>query len=306
VIGAGPSGLTCAAELAARGYAVTVFDEREEIGGLVRYAIAPYRQVRDPLPDEERALTELGVELRLGTRVESREQLQALADGADAVFLGVGLGADTKISYPGDDLHGVWESLPFIEAIKTGRAPRVGRRVVVIGGGNTAIDVAREAVRLGADDVTILYRRTESEMPAYPHEIDEAREEGVGFRFLAAPVAFLGESLLVEVECLEMELGEPDDSGRRRPVPRDGSRFTMPADTAVKAIGQEARSELAAWVDGLELDRGKVEVDEDGRSGNRKFFCGGDAVNGGASVVEAVRDGKRAAQAIDRELSCPS
>ena len=306
VIGAGPSGLTCAAELSARGYAVTVFDEREEIGGLVRYAIAPYRQVREPLPDEERAFTELGVELRLGTKVESRMQLEALAGGADAVFLGVGLGADTKVSYPGDDLHGVWESLPFIEAIKTGQAPSVGQRVVVIGGGNTAIDVAREAVRLGADDVTILYRRTEAEMPAYAHEIEEAREEGVRFRFLAAPVAFLGQSLLVEVECVEMALGEPDDSGRRRPVPREGSEFTIPADTAVKAIGQEPRSELAAWVDGLQLERGKVAVDADGRTGNRKFFCGGDAINGGASVVEAVRDGKRAAEAIDEELRCRS
>ena len=306
VIGAGPSGLTCAGELAARGYGVTVYDEREEVGGLVRYAIAPYRQVRDPLPDEERALTELGVELRLGTRIESREQLAALTEGADAVFLGVGLGADTKISYPGDHLHGVWESLPFIEAIKTGRPPSVGGRVVVIGGGNTAIDVAREAVRLGADEVTMLYRRTESEMPAYPHEIEEAREEGVRFHFLAAPVAFLGESLLVEVECIEMTLGEPDESGRRRPVPREGSTLTIPADTAVKAIGQEPRSELAAWVDGLELERGKVEVDGDGRTGNRKFFAGGDAINGGASVVEAVRDGKRAAAAIDRELSCRS
>jgi glutamate synthase (NADPH/NADH) small chain len=306
VIGAGPSGLTCAAELAARGYAVTVFDEREEIGGLVRYAIAPYRQVRDPLADEERAFTELGVELRLGTKIESREHLEALADGADAVFLGVGLGEDTKVSYPGDDLHGVWESLPFIAAIKTGHAPSIGDRVVVIGGGNTAIDVAREAIRLGADDVTILYRRTEAEMPAYPHEIEEAREEGVRFRFLAAPVAFLGESLLVDVQCVEMALGEPDESGRRRPVPLEGSEFTIPADTVVKAIGQEPRSELAAWVDGLQLERGKVAVDEDGRTGNRKFFCGGDAINGGASVVQAVRDGKRAAAAIDEEVRCRS
>ena len=306
VIGAGPSGLTCAGELAARGYAVTVFDEREEIGGLVRYAIAPYRQVRDPLPEEGRSLHELGVELRLGTRIESREQLEALTADVDAVFLGVGLGADTEVSYPGDDLHGVWESLPFIEAIKSGKPPRVGGRVLVIGGGNTAIDVAREALRLGADEVTILYRRTETEMPAYAHEIEEAREEGVRFRFLATPLAFLGDSLLVEVECVEMTLGEPDDSGRRRPIPLEGSEFTIPADTVVKAIGQEPRAEMAEWVDGLELDHGVVEVDESGRTGNSKFFCGGDAINGGASVVEAVRDGKRAAEAIDRELSCRS
>jgi glutamate synthase (NADPH/NADH) small chain len=306
VIGAGPSGLACAGELAARGHGVTVYDERDEIGGLVRYAIAPYRQVRDPLPDEERALEELGVDLRLGERISTREQLEALTEGADAVFLGVGLGADTKVSYAGDDLPGVWESLPFIEAIKTGHPPNVGRNVVVIGGGNTAIDVAREAVRLGADEVTILYRRTEAEMPAYAHEVEEAREEGVRFRLLAAPIAFVGSSFLQEVKCQEMTLGEPDETGRHRPVPLEGSLFTLPAHTAIKAIGQQSREELRDWVDGLEFEHGKVLVDGAGRTGNRTFFAGGDAVNGGASVVEAVRDGKRAAEAIDRELRWPS
>jgi glutamate synthase (NADPH/NADH) small chain len=306
VIGAGPAGLSCAGELAARGYAVTVFDERDEIGGLVRYAIAPYRQVRDPLPAEARALAELGVEFRLGERIGSRGELEAATEGADAVFLGVGLGPDTDVSYPGDDLPGVWESLVFIEALKTGRPPKVGPRVLVIGGGNTAIDVAREAIRLGAEEVTILYRRTEAEMPAYPHEIQEARDEGVRFRFLATPVAFLGWWYLEGVRCQEMALGEPDESGRRRPVPVEGSDFTLLADTAVKAIGQRARDELAGWVDGLDLVHGKVKVDEARRTGHQRFFAGGDAVNGGASAVEAVRDGKRAADAIDRELRCRS
>jgi dihydropyrimidine dehydrogenase (NAD+) subunit PreT len=306
VIGAGPSGLACAGELAARGHSVTVYDEREEIGGLVRYAIAPYRQVREPLPDESRALEELGVDLRLGERISSRAELEAAAAGADAVFLGVGLGADTEVSYPGDRLAGVWESLPFIEAIKTGRPPTVGGSVVVIGGGNTAIDVAREAVRLGADKVTILYRRTEAEMPAYAYEVEEARGEGVEFRFLAAPVAFAGSWYLKEVRCQEMTLGEPDESGRRRPVPLEGAEFSLEADTAVKAIGQQSRDELRDWVDGLELEHGKVVVDGTGRTGNRMFFAGGDAINGGASVVEAVRDGRRAAEAIDRELRWPS
>ena len=306
VVGAGPAGLSCAGELAARGYAVTVFDERDEVGGLVRYAIAPYRQVRDPLPAEALALEELGVEFRLGRRIENREDLEAATEGADAVFLGVGLGADTDVSYPGDDLPGVWQSLVFIDALKTGRPPEVGRSVVVIGGGNTAIDVAREAIRLGAEEVTILYRRTEAEMPAYVHEIEEAQEEGVRFRFLATPLAFVGEWCLEEVRCLEMTLGEPDESGRRRPVPVEGSEFALAADTAVKAIGQQARDELPDWIEGLELLQGKVEVDEGGRTGNRRFFAGGDAINGGASAVEAVRDGKRAAEAIDRELRCRS
>jgi dihydropyrimidine dehydrogenase (NAD+) subunit PreT len=302
VIGAGPSGLACAGELSARGYGVTVYDEREEIGGLVRYAIAPYRQVCDPLPDEERALEELGVNLRLGERISSRDELEAVTEGADAVFLGIGLGADTEVSYPGDELTGVWESLPFIEALKTGRPPSVGRDVVVIGGGNTAIDVAREAIRLGGKNVTVLYRRTEEEMPAYPHEVEEAREEGVTFLFLAAPVAFAGRGCLREVLCQGMELGEADESGRRRPVPIESALFSLSADTAVKAIGQQPRAEIADWVEELALERGRVKVDETGRTGNPRFFCGGDAINGGASVVEAVRDGKRAAQAIDREL----
>ncbi|HET7855164.1 MAG TPA: NAD(P)-dependent oxidoreductase [Gaiellaceae bacterium] len=304
VIGAGPAGLTCAGELAARGYSVTVYDERKEMGGLVRYAIAPYRQVRDPLPDERHALEELGVELRLGTKIGSRAELEAISADAEAVFLGIGMGADTEASFPGDDLPGVWESLVFIEALKTGPAPDVGNRTIVIGGGNTAIDVAREALRLGTEEVTLLYRRGEAEMPAYRHEIEEAREEGVRFELLTTPVRFLGTRRLEAVECRRMTLGEPDTSGRRRPLPLEGSEFTLLADTAVKAIGQQPRAELVGWIEGLELERGTVLVDaETGRTANPKFFAGGDAVNGGASVVEAVRDGKRAAREIDRWLS---
>jgi dihydropyrimidine dehydrogenase (NAD+) subunit PreT len=306
VLGAGPAGLTCAGELAARGYAVTVFDEREEVGGLVRYAIAPYRQQREPLPAEARGLEALGVKLELGRRIGDREALEAVAADADAVFLGIGMGADTEASYPGDELPGVWESLPFIEALKTGAPPDVGESVVVVGGGNTAIDVACEARRLGAREVTLLYRRTEAEMPAYAHEVEEAREEGVRFQWLATPVRFLGESRLEAVECRLMSLGEPDASGRRRPEPMPGTEFTIPADTAVKAIGQRPRAEIADWVDGLELERGRPKVDETGRTTNPKFFAGGDAVNGGDSVVEAVREGKRAARAIDEWLRCQS
>jgi dihydropyrimidine dehydrogenase (NAD+) subunit PreT len=301
VIGAGPSGLVCAGELAALGYAVTVFDERQEVGGLVRYAIAPYRQVREPLPQEAHALAQLGVEFRLRRRI-GRLELEALEAQVDAVFLAVGMGPDTAISYPGDNLPGVWDSLPFIEAIKTGFAPEVGSRVIVIGGGNTAIDVAREARRLGARDVTLVYRRGEAELPAYAHEVAEAREEGVRFRFLAAPVRFLGRRWLEGVECRLMRLGEPDGSGRRRPEPVEGSEFTLLADTAVKAIGQRPRSELADWIPDLELEHGAVKIDpETGRTTNPKFFAGGDAVNG-TSVVEAVRDAKRAAKAIDEWL----
>ena len=304
VIGAGPAGLACAAELSRLGHAVTVVDSRLEVGGLVRYAIAPYRLVRDPLPAEAARLERGGVRFQLGHVVDSAERLLDLARSSDAVFLGVGLGEDAAVRYPGDDLPGVWDSLPFIEAIKLDRPPAVGERVVVVGGGNTAIDVAREAVRMGAREVTMVYRRSEAEMPAYPHEIEEAREEGVAITFLAEPVRLLGSEHLESVECRRMRLGAPDRSGRPRPEPEPGSEFTIPADTLVKALGQKRRTDFLSWIEGLKMDGGLVAIDPaTGQTSVAKFFAGGDAVNGGATVVEAVRHGKVAAHGIDRFLA---
>jgi len=292
VVGAGPAGLAAAGELAARGYAVTVCDERAEVGGLVRYAIAPYRQTNEPLPDEARLLAELGVEFRLGMRVDS-ERLQELVAEVDAIVLAVGMGADLDVTYEGDQLDGVWESLPFIERLKTGEPPAVGERVAVIGGGNTAVDVAVEAKRLGAEVSLLLYRRTEEEMPAYEHEVELARDEGVEIRFLTSPIGFVGEDRVEGVRCAEMRLGAPDETGRRRPEPVPDSDFVIPVDTVVKAIGQEPRDEF----------RGLLEaVDQDGRTRDPKIFAAGDAVNGGASVVRAVADAKRAVTAIDEAL----
>ena len=303
VIGAGPAGLACAAELASRGYAVTVYEAREEPGGLLRYAVAPYRQWREPLPAEVWRIARMGVEFRFGHPIDRPERWRAIEAQADAIFLGVGMGADGEMRLPGDDLPGVWASLPFIEAIKTGRPPEVGRRVVVIGGGNTAVDVARLSVRMGAEEVRVLYRRTEAEMPAYRHEVEEARAEGVRFEWLVAPVRFLGATRLEAVECRRMRLGAPDGSGRPHPEPVLGSEFLVEADTAVKAIGQRPRAEFLRWIDGLELEDGRIRVDPDtGRTGHPKVFAGGDAVNGGATVVEAVRTAKVAARAIDRSF----
>jgi dihydropyrimidine dehydrogenase (NAD+) subunit PreT len=173
----------------------------------------------------------------------------------------------------------------------------------VIGGGNTAIDVVREAVRLGAADVTMLYRRTQAEMPAYPHEVEEAREEGVKFEWLTVPLRFLGDERLEGIECRRCRLGDPDASGRRRPEPMPGTEFVLPVDTVVKAIGQQARVEFLDWIDGLELERGLVKVDPaTGRTTNPKYFAAGDATNGGATVVEAVRGAKIAAHGIDAWL----
>ena len=217
VIGAGPAGLAAAGELAARGYAVTVYDERKEVGGLVRFAIAPYRQSNEPLPDEARLLAELGVEFELHTRIDAPE-LEQLETEVDAIVIAVGMGADTDVSYEGDDLQGVWESLPFIERLKTGRLPASGERVAVVGGGNTAVDVAIEAERLGADVVA----------PALPaHRARDARlcargraraaRRASSIRLLTNPVRFVGDGYVEGVECAEMRLGEPDESGRRRP-----------------------------------------------------------------------------------------
>jgi glutamate synthase (NADPH/NADH) small chain len=294
VIGAGPAGLAAAGELAARGYAVTVHDEREEIGGLVRYAIAPYRQTDEPLPDERRLLRALGVEFRLGSHVDPA-RLQELESDVDVILLAVGMGPDVDVSYDADDLEGVWESLPFIERLKTGEPPDVGDRVAVIGGGNTAVDVAVEAKRLGARVSLLLYRRTEQEMPAYEHEVDLARREGVEIMFLTSPIGFVGERRVEGVRCAEMRLGAPDESGRRRPEPVPGSEFVVPVDTVVKAIGQRPREEFA------DLLR---SVDEDGRTRNEKIFAAGDAVNGGSSVVQAVAEAKRAVRALDEWLRC--
>lgn len=299
VVGAGPAGMACAGELALRGHDVTLYDERRDPGGLARYAIAPYRIELEPLPQELGLLHDLGVTLAFEHPV-GRGELLHLIEHSDAVFLGIGAGPDSAVAYPGDDLEGVWDSLAFIEQLKTDSPPDVGSRVVVVGGGNTAMDVAREALRLGADDVTLLYRRTRREMPAYPHEVEETEAEGVHFQWLATPTRLLGDGRLEAVECRLMTLGTPDESGRRRPEPLEGSEFVLAADTLVRAIGQAGHRELG---DLLELDGGVLAVDEHWRTSNPKVFAGGDAVNGGASAVEAVRAGRDAAIEIDRWLA---
>ncbi len=301
VIGAGPAGLASAGELAASGHDVTVFDERAEVGGLARFAIAPYRLEHKPLPAEARMLERLGVAFQLDTAIDSPAALRTLEAEYDAIVLAVGLGEDSEIDCPGDHLEGILQSLEFIEALKSGQTLAVGPNVVVVGGGNTAVDVAREALRLGAEQATIVYRRGEAEMPAYPHEVEEAREEGVEVRFLAAPTRFFGYRQVEAVECRQLRLGEPDESGRRRPVEIPGTEFLLPAETVVLAIGQQPRRELFSWIEGLVLDGSRVEVDPaTGRTGNPKYYAAGD-LTGGATVVDAVRGAKIVARALEVE-----
>jgi dihydropyrimidine dehydrogenase (NAD+) subunit PreT len=302
VIGAGPAGLACAAELAKMGYDVVVYESRPEPGGLITSAIAPYKQLKDPLPAEVAMIERLGVKIHYGVTVGKDISFEELERRHQAIFLGVGLGADASARIPGEDLPGVWDSLEFVEQIKSGRPPKIGPIVAVIGGGNTAIDVAREAVRLGATNVMVLYRRTEEQMPAFKHEVKAARKEGVHFYFLTAPVRLLGDGKVRKIECIHMRLGAPDRSGRPAPEPVPGTEFTLEVDTVIKAIGQEKRVEL--WKElGLETDGGLVRVNENFQTNREKYFAGGDCVNGGGTVVEAVRHGKLAAQGIAKFLA---
>ncbi len=303
VIGAGPAGLATAAFLEGAGFIVTIFDDRPKAGGLVRYAIAPYRLWDEPLPEEQSWLAGLGVEFRLEHPIQSPVDLRELEAEYDAVVLAVGLGPDVRTQYPGGELPGIYESLPFIEAVKTDRPPAMGRRVAVIGGGNTAIDVAREALRLGAAEVTLVYRRTEAEMPAYPEEVAGARREGIRFQFLASPVAFRGSSHVEAVVAQVMRLGEPDATGRRRPEPVPGETVEILADSVVMAIGQEPRLTFLRMIPGLEIDRGRIVADpKTGATGNPRYFAAGDAVNGGDTVVAAVHLGKVAAHGVRQAL----
>jgi dihydropyrimidine dehydrogenase (NAD+) subunit PreT len=302
VIGAGPAGLACAAELAKMGYDVVVYESRPEPGGLITSAIAPYKQLKDPLPAEVAMIERLGVKIHYGVTVGKDISFEELERRHQAIFLGVGLGADASARIPGEDLPGVWDSLEFVEQIKSGRPPKIGPIVAVIGGGNTAIDVAREAVRLGATNVMVLYRRTEEQMPAFKHEVKAARKEGVHFYFLTAPVRLLGDGKVRKIECIHMRLGAPDRSGRPAPEPVPGTEFTLEVDTVIKAIGQEKRVELWKAL-GLETDGGLVRVNENFQTNREKYFAGGDCVNGGGTVVEAVRHGKLAAQGIAKFLA---
>jgi dihydropyrimidine dehydrogenase (NAD+) subunit PreT len=303
VIGSGPAGLSCAGELARRGHNVTVFEKRELAGGLSTYGIIA---IREPV---ETALAEVAMIERLGVRIENNAELgrnldlPELQSRFDAVFLGGGLGATPAMGIPGEEL--IVDGLHYIEQSKlNGGVMNIGRRVVVIGAGNTAIDCATIAKRLGAEQVTMVYRRTATEMTAYPHEVEFVRKEGVEFRFLAQPARVLAENGRVTgLNCLHMELGAADGSGRRAPRPVNGAEFSIPADQIVKAIGQE-KPALPIRL-GLALDKGYIRVNSDFETSLPGVFAGGDCIRAqnAASTVMAVQDGKLAAAAIDRRIT---
>lgn len=297
-IGSGPASMACAAELRRYGHRVTIFDKRELPGGLNTYGVAEYKFTASESLRETDLVRDAGVDFRQNADVGTDLSIEWIEAQFDAVFIGVGLGPTNSLGVPGERLKGVVDALHFISEYKQGR-PHTGRRVVVIGGGNTAIDAAIASCRLGAEEVRMLYRRGEKEMPAFAFEFAHARQEGVLFDFFTLPVAIHGEGAVSSIECVRMELGaaEMGDRTVARAVP--GSNFVIECDMVVTSIGQTKLVDLLAQYRGLQLDGGRVVVDPDtGQTTNPRYFAGGDCVNGGREVVDAVAGGKRAATGI--------
>ncbi|HUT97257.1 MAG TPA: NADH-quinone oxidoreductase subunit NuoF [Dehalococcoidales bacterium] len=299
IVGSGPAGLTAAFYLAKLGHKVTVFESLPEAGGMMRVAIPDYRLPKDVLKNDIREIEAVGVDIKTNTKVESTDEL--LEQGYDAVFLATGAHEGLKIGVKGEDSPGVRDCVTFLREVSLGKKVDVGESVAVIGGGNAAIDSARTALRLGAKEVTIVYRRTQGEMPASAEEIEGAIEEGVKMRFLAAPSKITAKNGKLELECIAMSLGDIDASGRRRPEPIEGGEFLMSFDTIIAAIGQ--RPEIPSRFK-LSLGRGNtIEVDPDSLATAKDgVFAGGDVVKGPASVIEAIAHGRLAAISIDKYL----
>jgi dihydropyrimidine dehydrogenase (NAD+) subunit PreT len=308
-IGAGPASLACAAELAQRGYDVTIFDKNELAGGLSTYGIAAYKtRAADALREVE-YVRALGVKFRQKTVIGKDISFGDLEQQFDAIFVGVGLGETQELKLPGEELKGVYAALEFIGQTKTKKFEQVeiGKRVACIGAGNTAIDVVTAARRLGAETVHLIYRRSEREMSAFPYEYEIAKKDGVVFHFQTQPVRIIGrDSVVAGIECRRTRLGAPDKRGKREAEPIPGSEFTLDVDMVVRAVGQKPVTEFLRPVDGIELRaNGTIVTDDLHQTGNRKYFAAGDCVNGGKEVVDAVAEGMAAAKAMDVFLGAP-
>lgn len=316
VIGSGPAGLTVAADLAKMGYSVDIFETLHKPGGVLVYGIPEFRLPKSIVEREVRYIESLSVKIHLNTPVGKAIPVEELLDKYDAIFIGVGAGTPKFMKIPGTNLNGVYSANEFLTRVNLMKAylfpdydtpVKKGKNVVIVGGGNVAMDAARSALRLGTKDVVVVYRRTEQEMPARREEYLHAVEEGIKFKWLTQPLRYIGDEKgrVTGVECISMELGEPDESGRRRPIPIEDSRFIIETDMVVEAIGTDANRFLLSQFKGLTLNKyGYVIADsETGATSLRKVFAGGDIVTGAATVIEAMGAGKRAAYWIDKFLS---
>lgn len=317
LVGSGPASLIAAHDLVRLGYRVRIFEALHDFGGVLRYGVPPFRLPRDILDAQIDRLRQIGVEFSNNFIVGKTCSLEELfEEGHQAVFLATGAGVPHLMGIPGENLVGVYtanEFLTRLNLMEAYRFPdadtpvRVGQRAVIVGGGNAAMDAARWARRLGCE-TTILFRRGRSELRARLEEITRAEEEGVRFKFLAAPVRIIGNEagLVAEVECIRMRLGEPDESGRPAPAPIEGSEYRITADLVVEAIGQSPNQTLQRATPSIATKRGKIAVDEAGRTSVPRVFAGGDVARGGSTVILAMRDGRAAADAIRRVLSEPA
>jgi len=306
IIGAGPAGLTAAYELAKLGYPVTVFERMDEPGGMMRYCIPDFRLEKFVVANEIAYIKDLGVEIKTGVEFGRDITLESLKnEGYKAIFIAIGTQVGMKLNVPGEDLEGVINAVDFLRAIALGKKIVIGEKVAVIGGGNTAIDAARTAKKHGAKEVMILYRRSREEMPALPHEVELAEKDGIKFYFLVTPKQIIGKNGKVKaVECLRMRLGEPDESGRRRPIPIAFSEHQYEVDMVIPALGQVVETSvlppelLSKEKRGppLQVDPLTLETNIPG------VFAGGDVATGPASIIEAVAAGKRAAVSMHRYL----
>ncbi|HSV31524.1 MAG TPA: NADPH-dependent glutamate synthase [Atribacteraceae bacterium] len=320
VIGAGPAGLTCAGDLARLGYRVTIFEALHSPGGVLVYGIPEFRLPKAIVAQEVNYVKSLGVNLEVNAVVGQTMTIDDLEEERyEAFFIGTGAGLPYFMNLPGENLNGVYSANEFLTRSNLMKAylfPRydtpikIGRRVAVIGGGNVAMDSARTALRLGAEEVCLVYRRTKKEMPARIEEVERAEEEGINCIILTNPVRFTGNAngWVTGIECIQMELGEPDDSGRRRPVPVPGPEFVIPIDTVVVAIGQGPNPVFLKSVANLALNRwGYIETDTETGATNRKgMFAGGDIVTGAATVISAMGAGKQAARSLNRYINDPA
>lgn len=316
VVGSGPSGITCAGELAKRGYEVTVFEALHQTGGVLSYGIPEFRLPKDLVQNEVAQVEKLGVTFKTNVIVGRSITIDELMDeGYEAIFVGSGAGLPRFMNIPGEALNGVYAANEFLTRVNLMKAyqfpkvptpVRIGQKVAVIGGGNVAMDAARTAKRLGAKEVYIIYRRGEDELPARKEEVHHAKEEEIIFKLLNNPVAILGNENgeVTGIECVEMTLGEPDASGRRRPVEKAGSNFTLAVDTVIEAIGQSPNPLIRSTTPNLDVQRwGGIIVDENTMETSKEnVYAGGDAVTGAATVILAMGAGKKAAQAIDERI----
>jgi len=314
VVGSGPAGLTCAGDLAKMGHHVVLFEALHDPGGVLMYGIPEFRLPKAIVKSEVEYIKNLGVDIQYDVVVGKTITVDELMSEYDAVFIGTGAGLPSWLNIPGESLDGVYSANEFLTRVNMMKAykfpdydtpVKIGKIVATFGAGNVAMDCARTALRLGAEKSYILYRRTEAEMPARIEEIHHAKQEGVIFKLLTNPLRFIGDDkgILKQVEFLHMELGEPDESGRRRPVPIPGSEETMAIDTALIAIGQSPNPLIPHTVKGLKVGKhGNIITDDEGRTSIPGLFAGGDIASGAATVILAMGAGKRAARAIDAYL----